>query len=243
MHEILSPVVYQVKKYKTRIIAGLFVLLVILTGVYFLKRGEKKSENIEIRTRQSDQSGRSDQSDKKSTLDISKEGEIVVDISGAVKNPGVYKLSYQSRIVDLLRLSGGVLSDSAGKWVSKKLNLSEKLQDSQKVYIPFDWDVVVDDVGSVDPLNLSDASSAQNGETSVSGGTQGQDTSAGSANISNKINVNIASKDLLDTLSGIGPTYAQRIIDNRPYKNISDVITKTKIPQTTLSKIQNLISF
>ena len=67
--------------------------------------------------------------------------KIVLDISGAVENPGVYTLDLGSRLADLVTLSGGVTNEVSQKWLARSLNLSAVLQDQQKVYVPFEWDV------------------------------------------------------------------------------------------------------
>ena len=75
---------------------------------------------------------------------------------------------------------------------------------------------------------------------------QGKDTGkkAGPPAASSKaqlIDVNSASKQELMTLPGIGEAYAQKIIDNRPYRGKNDLVRKNLIPQTTYDKISDQI--
>ncbi len=81
--------------------------------------------------------------------------------------------------------------------------------------------------------------------------TQSTATNSGSANISGKqvgkiININTASVSELDGLPGIGPTYAQRIIEYRNskggFKSPSDIVNVKGIGQATYAKIKGLIS-
>lgn len=178
-------------------------------GIYLDKRGEKQSEV---------------------GFDHDLVEDIFVDISGAVISPGVYKLSYGSRVTDLLRVSGGLVDNVSVEWVSKNLNLSEKLSDSQKVYIPFDWEVQDYVTYKISPLialgeSTSSESTSNNGDTD------------------SLINVNLASQDELESLPGIGEVTAGRIIDNRPYLDMENLIDKASISSITSEKIKNLVTF
>jgi len=55
------------------------------------------------------------------------------------------------------------------------------------------------------------------------------------------IDINSASKKELMTLSGIGDAYAQKIVDNRPYRGKNDLVRKNIIPQATYDKISDQI--
>ena len=57
-----------------------------------------------------------------------------------------------------------------------------------------------------------------------------------------KVNINTASKDLLDALPEIGPVKAQAIIDGRPYQKIEDVMKVKGIKQATFDKIKDKIT-
>ncbi|MBP9716694.1 MAG: ComEA family DNA-binding protein [Candidatus Levybacteria bacterium] len=66
----------------------------------------------------------------------SPEQKILVDIEGAVINPGVYQLSQGSRIVDALAAAGGMSEQADRQWIEKNINLAKKVSDGLKIYIP-----------------------------------------------------------------------------------------------------------
>lgn len=79
--------------------------------------------------------------------------EIYVHIDGEVNNPGLYKLTTNDRVNDLLVIAGGA-TDKASL---KDINLAKRLEDEMKIYIP-----------SKDE-NLSNEVSDQSGISSSSG--------------------------------------------------------------------------
>jgi len=175
--------------------------------------------------------------------------QIVVDISGAVQNPGLYKLDQSSRVGDALSVAGGISKEASLEYVSKSLNLAQKLEDTQKIYVPFEWDLYREEDSTIQPLVTKTASYTQIGSQPTlsdnspgSGGTFSNNTNS-SSNTSTKINVNKASVEELDGLSGIGAAYANRIISSRPYKDFVELTSKSGVPKTTLEKIKNDISF
>jgi DNA uptake protein ComE-like DNA-binding protein len=134
---------------------------------------------------------------------------ISVDVEGAVLHAGVVTLPVNSRVEDALIESGG-LSDKADRdFIAKHMNLAAKLVDGGKIYIPRIGESILDG-----------AQTATNGEPVV-------------------IDINAASADVLDGLPGIGPTTAEKIITNRPYTDVKDLLTKKIIGQKVFDQIKD----
>ena len=56
------------------------------------------------------------------------------------------------------------------------------------------------------------------------------------------VSINQATQDELEALPGVGPVSAQKIIDNRPYASIDELISKKVISSSTFEKIKELIT-
>ncbi len=163
--------------------------------------------------------------------------QVTVEVAGAVEKPGVYNFSSQDRVVDALKKAGGIIKKKADQaLVGKEINQASKLQDEQKIFIPFK---VVRGEGEGTQVAGSQTSQVNNS-------SQGS-TSGSSSTSSSPVNVNQAGLSELETLPGIGPAYAQRIIDYRTsqggFNRSEDLLNISGIGTKTLAKISGLISF
>ncbi len=125
--------------------------------------------------------------------DTKSAGKIMVHVAGNVHTPGVYELPYGSRVKDALDAAGGATSDGN----ADSLNLVEVLTDGQKLVVP---QKVIPSVAGILPQDSYGGS--------FSGGL---------------VNINSADEKTLETLPGIGPTYARRIIEYRAQKPFTSV--------------------
>lgn len=151
--------------------------------------------------------------------------EIFIHVSGAVEKPGLYQLNSGARVNDALVAAGGLASSADREWFNKSVNLAQKLSDGVKLHIPFKGETPEGSKAS----EVSKAGIIAGEQTSIFVETQG------------KININTVSLDQLDSLSGIGPIYAQRIIDARPFSKVEDIIKVAGIGEETFAKIKDKI--
>lgn len=80
---------------------------------------------------------------------VSGQRQISVDVSGAVINPGVYQLDENLRVEDAILIAGGLAENANGEYVSKYLNMAQKLSDGMKIYIPMAGETYSGGVSSV----------------------------------------------------------------------------------------------
>lgn len=146
--------------------------------------------------------------------------EMVVEISGAVYKPGVFKLTKDARVEDLLIMSGGLSADADRDWVTKNINRASKLFDGQKIYIKSQSEVL--------SANSDSGIKLYQGENSLDGG--------------GLVDINTASLSELDKLPGIGQVYGQNIIEQRPYSNTEELVKKGVLKESIYEKLKDKIT-
>jgi len=146
---------------------------------------------------------------------------VVVQVAGAVARPGVYSLPAGSRVADAIQAAGGYSTEVDPRAAETKLNLAAKLQDAQLIAVP----------------RRGDASSGSSGAGGASG--------AGASTTPGLINLNTATAEQLDTLPGVGPATAQKIIASRQtqsFAKVDDLVTRKIVTAATLSKLRSLVT-
>ncbi len=90
-------------------------------------------------------------------------------------------------------------------------------------------------------ISLSGQSNAGTAKPPTDSKAQASSTAKSATTAAEKLDINSATKDQLQALTGIGEAYSQKIIDNRPYRTKRDLVTKKVIPQATYGKIKDQI--
>ncbi len=201
-----------IDKNKSILILGLFFLIIAGSLIFFFDRSSK-SENLNSNI-------------------------VRIDISGAVKKPGVYQIKEGSIVEDAIKLAGGITKDVSENDLAKQINRAEILSDGQKIIIPIKT--------SISESSQTFTTTTQEVESKVAGSSTSKSTSTKAPDIQGKININSASLSELDKLPGIGPAYAQRIIDYRNssggFKSIDQITNVKGIGEKTFEKIKNYIT-
>lgn len=147
-----------------------------------------------------------------------------VHVVGAVRRPGVYVLDSGARVVDAVRAAGGLLGDA----LESAVNMARPVVDGEQIAVP-DKD---------DPNAVDTAASSGPGATSPSGGN-------GSAPGAAPIDLNSADAAALDTLPGVGPSTAQKIVADReangPFASVEDLGRVSGIGPKKLEQLQGLV--
>ncbi len=154
--------------------------------------------------------------------------KIHVDISGAVIEPDLYEFPTGARLKDVVKKAGGLSLNADLSFFQRNYNLARVVNDQDKIYIP-----TVDEVqkGMFTDLNPSADSTSQNKPKS-----EGDDSNE------LKININEATVEELDTLPGVGKVTAEKIIDNRPYSALEDLVTKKSLGAAAFEKVKELLT-
>ncbi len=146
--------------------------------------------------------------------------EVVVQVAGAVAQPGVYRLADGARVVDLVEAAGGALADAD----LQALALAGRLTDGQRVQVPRQGEVL---------------------PPSVLGAAPAPDSPGVGSVPTAPVDLNVATMAELDTLPGIGPATAQAILTyrerNGPFRTIDDLGEVQGIGPARLEALRGLV--
>ena len=141
---------------------------------------------------------------------------LVVDVAGAVRRPGLYRLAPGTRIADALALAGG----PAPKADVDLVNLAAPLADGEQVLVP------------------------RRGAR-ASAGSSGGDATAAPPSPTAPVDLNTATAEQLDTLPGVGPVTAQKIIAFRlahgPFTSVDQLDAIPGIGPARIAELRGLV--
>ena len=155
---------------------------------------------------------------------------VVVEVGGAVARPGVYRLPAGARVADAIAAAGGFGSRVDVEAADRALNLASIVRDGDEIHVPARGEA---------------PASATAGGGSDSGGAAGAGSGAGGGLAGGLIDLNRATAEQLDTLPGVGPATAAKIIaarEERPFASLEDVGSRKVVGAATLAKIRALVT-
>lgn len=158
------------------------------------------------------------------TLDTNENSNsIIVYVCGAVKENKVVTLKENSRVCDAIEAVGGLNKDAD----LTNINLAYILEDGEKIYVPKKGEEI---------SNNSSATSQTSSYTTFSSSTLKN----------NKININKATQTELETIPGVGPSTALKILDyrekNGKFSKIEDIKNVSGIGDAKYEKIKDYIT-
>jgi len=189
----------------------LIPIIMAITGVIFMVAGVLINHN---KTLQNSSSSLVANTTVGSVAGEIKIKSVIVDVAGAVEQPGVYSIPYDSRISNVLITAGGLAPKADRNYISRYINLAQRVSDGMKIYFPFENEVST---------------------------TFSNQSTRGMGNIGGLININTGSLSELDSLPGIGPVTADKIIAARPYQDLSELTSKGVVSKTIFEKIKDKI--
>jgi competence protein ComEA len=151
------------------------------------------------------------------------EPEIIkVDVKGAVKSPGIFTAQAGDRVIDLISAAGSFTE----KADTDKVNFAQIIEDQMVIYVP--------EIGEEDKGNLENIQVGTFGDA-VTKGTSG-----------GLVNLNAATQEDLQTLTGIGPSKANAILEYREtvgkFKEVDELKQVTGIGDKTFERLRDSIS-
>lgn len=197
------------------------IILIIFAGiyVYFKDYSNNNIEELEVENISNEETDKENEEEK---------GKIKVHISGAVKNEGVIELEEGARLIDGIEKVGGFTEEA----YTKDINLASILEDGMKIYV-------------YSKKEMEEGNTIENNNNILKNeivSNQGSTTSTKNE----KININKATEEELDTLPGIGESTAKKIIEYRKekgtFKNIEELKEVSGIGDAKFDKIKDLVT-
>ena len=209
---------------KQKIILSILASIIIISIGYYVYSKDEKYEELEIDENIQISNENNNMNINNEQLENQEEENketIVVHVSGAVNKEGIVELEENSRIADAIEKSGGLKDDAN----MNEVNLAYKLEDGMKIYIPSNKDQEVQEKSNISSVIESNATNKK---------------------ANSKVNINTAPQEELDSLPGIGPSTALKIINYRKehgkFSKIEELKNVSGIGDSKFNQLKDLIT-
>ena len=165
--------------------------------------------------------------------------KLYFDIKGSVKKPGVYDFTQGDKIIDAINKAGGLTKNAT----TNNLNLSKKLTNEMVIYVFSKNELTT--TKALEPV--SNASECKCETIEINNCFDKNTTNESNKDtVPAKININTDNKERLMTISGIGASKADAIIEfrtkNGNFKTTEDIMNVSGISKTIYDKIKDIIT-
>jgi competence protein ComEA len=190
----------------------------VAAGIYFFsQQGEDPADTEDIF------SVTAKEAEMEQSVNEAAEPEIIkVDVKGAVKSPGIFTAQAGDRVIDLISAAGSFTE----KADTDKVNFAQIIEDQMVIYVP--------EIGEEDKGNLENIQVGTYGDAITKGASGGL------------VNLNTATQEDLQTLTGIGPSKANAILEYREtvgkFKEVDELKQVTGIGDKTFERLRDSIS-
>lgn len=168
------------------------------------------------------------------TNEIVKEDIVKVDIKGAVNKPGVYEVDESARVIDVIKIAGGLTKKANTEYI----NLAKSVENEMIIWV-YTNDQIKDFIKQdIVYEYIEKDCNCPSVSTSACVGSNNSEKNE-------LININKATKDELMTLTGLGESKALNIIEYRnktPFTKIEDIKNVNGIGDSVFEKIKNYIT-
>ncbi|WIE66357.1 helix-hairpin-helix domain-containing protein [Curtobacterium sp. MCLR17_036] len=166
-------------------------------------------------------------------------GRVVVHVLGAVRRAGVVDLPAASRVTDALERAGGATEDAD----LDRLNLARPLTDGERLYVPRQGQQDVPE--ALDPVSGGGGGDGGGGAGSAAGGGGAADGAPAGAPGAGVVDLNRADQAALETLPGIGPGLAGRIIawrdEHGGFSAVEDLLDVSGIGDVRFAELRDRV--
>lgn len=210
------------QKINKKIIFIIIIISGMIYGIFNYFTQNKNKENLENISQDIIINNQTENT----TEENNNQEKIVIHITGAICNEGIYELEENSRIADAVKMAGGLKEDAD----LKQINLAYVLEDGMKINIPSKNDNSNENINNTENYITKEKLNSSNNTNSAK---------------TSKININSATQTELETLPGIGPSTALKIINYRKEKGkfnkIEDIKNVNGIGKSKFNKIKEFI--